>query len=175
MKRNNMTIDQRDAAEHAPLGFARHDHASCMSEAMAEAEARCASDNVRFTPVRRKVLEILLAEHRALGAYAILDRLRDAGFGSQPPVAYRALDFLVTQGFVHKVERLNAFVACAHPGEAHSPAFMICRSCDAVAEAQSGPARGALMEAARSTGFRIERTVQEAEGLCPACVGKADA
>ena len=63
---------------------------------------------------------MLLQEHRALGAYAILDRLRDAGFGSQPPVAYRALDFLVENGFVHKIERLNAFVACSHPGASHS-------------------------------------------------------
>jgi Fur family zinc uptake transcriptional regulator len=115
------------------------------------------------------VLELLLQEHRALGAYAILDLLRDAGFGSQPPVAYRALDFLAEHGFVHKIERLNAFVACSHPGEAHSPAFMICRVCDTVAEAQSVPAKGALGAAARATGFQIERAVVEAEGLCPSC------
>ncbi len=142
---------------------------------MEAAEARCAAQSIRFTPVRRKVLEILLQEHRALGAYALLDRLREAGFGSQPPVAYRALDFLVSHGFAHKIERLNAFIACAHPGADHSPAFMICRQCDTVAEAQSGPARGALGAAARATGFVIERTVVEAEGLCPACVGTGDA
>lgn len=122
-----------------------------------------------MTPVRRKVLELLLQEHRALGAYAILDLLREAGFGSQPPVAYRALDFLVEHGFVHKVERLNAFVACAHPGLSHSPAFMICRLCDAVAEARSAPSKGELGDAARAAGFQIERTVVEAEGLCPSC------
>ncbi len=126
-----------------------------------------------MTPVRRKVLELLLEEHRALGAYAILDMLSEAGFGSQPPVAYRALDFLAEHGFVHKIERLNAFVACAHPGEAHSPAFMICRVCDAVAEAQSAPTKGALGTAARATGFQIERTVVEAEGVCPACAEAA--
>jgi Fur family zinc uptake transcriptional regulator len=104
-----------------------------------------------------------------------LDRLRQDGFGSAPPVAYRALDFLVTNGLAHKIERLNAFIACVHPSHAHTPAFMICRLCDAVAEAQSSPARGALGDAARATGFRIERTVVEAEGVCPACVDKADA
>lgn len=158
----------------APIGFARHDHAACVSDTLAAAEACCASEGLRFTPVRRKVLEILLQEHRALGAYAILDRLRDDGFGSQPPVAYRALDFLVLHGLVHKIERLNAFIACAHPGQSHAPAFMICRLCDAVAEAQSSPARGALGDAARAAGFRIERTVVEAEGVCPACAEKAD-
>jgi Fur family zinc uptake transcriptional regulator len=156
-----------------PVGFTRHDHASCVAGGLSAAEAHCSSDGLRFTPVRRKVLEILLQEHRALGAYVILDRLRDEGFGSQPPVAYRALDFLVANGLAHKIERLNAFIACAHPGETHAPAFMICRMCDSVAEAVSAPARGALGEAARATGFRIERTVVEAEGVCPACVDNA--
>ena len=158
-----------------PIGFENHDHGSCISVGLATAEAHCLAEGLRFTPVRRKALEILLQEHRALGAYEMLDRLRDAGFGSQPPVAYRALEFLVANGFAHKIERLNAFIACAHPGANHSPAFMICRLCDSVAEAQSSPARGALGEAARATGFKIERTVVEAEGICPACADKADA
>ncbi len=176
MKRNNMTsANPEEAAKHPPaLGFARHDHGVCVSEAIAAAEARCETKGLRFTAVRRKVLEILLQEHRALGAYAILDRLKAEGFGSQPPVAYRALDFLVANGFAHKIERLNAFIACSHPEASHSPAFMICRKCDIVAEAQAVPARGTLALAARATGFRIERTVVEAEGLCPACAGAAD-
>ena len=174
---NNMTSDGSTVPQDqsAPLGFHKHDHKACVADALAAADARCESQGLRMTPVRRKVLEILLQEHRALGAYAILDLLRDAGFGSQPPVAYRALDFLTEHGFVHKIERLNAFVACAHPGRSHSPASMICRLCDAVAEAQSAPAKGALGDAARATGFHIERTVVEAEGVCPACAEKADA
>ena len=159
----------------SPIGFEKHDHAHCVSEALKAAEARCANEGLRLTPVRRKVLELLLNEHRALGAYAILDLLREAGFGSQPPVAYRALDFLTEHDFVHKIERMNAFVACALPGVIHSPAFMICRLCDAVAEAQSASAKGTLGEAARAAGFQIERTVEEAEGLCPACSEQADA
>jgi len=153
-----------------PLGFEKHNHTQCVA-----VEERCTQEGLRLTPVRRKVLELLLQEHRALGAYAILDLLREAGFGSQPPVAYRALEFLTEHGFVHKIERLNAFVACAHPGENHSPAFMICRLCDAVAEAQSAPAKGILGDAARAAGFEIEKTVVEAEGVCPACSDKADA
>jgi Fur family zinc uptake transcriptional regulator len=145
-----------------------------MSDALTAAEARCAANGLRFTPVRRKVLEILLQNHRALGAYTILDRLREDGFGSQPPVAYRALDFLVANGLAHKIERLNAFIACVHPSHSHTPAFMICRLCDAVAEAQSSPAQGALGKAARATGFRIERTVVEASGICPSCLDKID-
>jgi Fur family zinc uptake transcriptional regulator len=159
--------------DHEPVGFETHDHHLCVETGIAAAEAHCADMGLRFTPVRRAALEILLGEHRAMGAYELLDRLHEAGFGSQPPVAYRALDFLVANGFVHKIERLNAFIACAHPGATHSPAFLICRLCEAVAEAQSAPARGSLGEAARATGFQIERTVVEALGVCPACAEKA--
>ncbi|GAB5446268.1 transcriptional repressor [Gymnodinialimonas sp.] len=169
-----MTSDPKtqEAENAAALGFEHHDHGVCVADALASAEERCKEEGLRLTPVRRKVLELLLQEHRALGAYAILDLLRAAGFGSQPPVAYRALDFLVQNGFVHKIERLNAFVACAHPGRTHAPAFLICRLCDAVAEAQSAPSKGALGAAARAAGFQIERTVVEAEGVCPTCADK---
>ncbi|NBD29799.1 MAG: transcriptional repressor [Alphaproteobacteria bacterium] len=172
-----MTTTQRAGkpASSDPIGFEKHDHGSCITSGLKAAEAHCQSKGLRFTPVRRKALEILLQEHRAIGAYEMLDKLRDAGFGSQPPVAYRALEFLIANGFAHKIERLNAFIACAHPGASHSPAFMICRVCDSVAEAQSSPARGALGDAARTTGFKIERTVVEAEGICPTCAEKADA
>jgi Fur family zinc uptake transcriptional regulator len=140
---------------------------------LAQAEAHCASVGLRMTPVRRRTLEILLAEHRALGAYDVLGRLAAEGLGSQPPVAYRALDFLVKAGFAHKIEALNAYTACVHPGVDHSPAFLICRSCQTVAETDTAPAKGRLGDAARAAGFVIEHTVVEATGLCPDCITKA--
>ncbi|MCD9149682.1 transcriptional repressor [Pseudophaeobacter flagellatus] len=151
------------------IGFETHDHSSCIASCIATVDAQCRAQGLQFTPVRKRVLEILLQEHRALGAYEILDRLREEGLGSQPPVAYRALDFLVKNGFAHKIERLNAFIACTHPGETHAPVFMICRLCTAVAEAQTIPTKGQLGQAAKEAGFHIERTVVEAEGLCPKC------
>jgi Fur family zinc uptake transcriptional regulator len=75
----------------------------------------------------------------------------------------------VQHGFAHRIERLNAFIACAHPGEDHAPAFLICRGCDAVAEAPSEAEKGRLGKAALSAGFKIERAVVEAIGLCPTC------
>lgn len=160
-------------SEATSVGFDQHDHVACVADTLASVEARCDAKGLRLTPVRRKALELLLQEHRALGAYAVLDLLREAGFGSQPPVAYRALDFLTKHGFVHRIERLNAFVACAHPDENHSPAFMICRVCDAVAEAQLALAKGSLGAAAQAVGFHIERLVVEAEGVCPSCAEQA--
>ena len=150
-----------------PLGFTRHDHSTCMQSALRSADATCAARQVQLTPVRRRVLEILLESHAAMGAYDVLARLDAEGLGSKPPVAYRALTFLVDQGFVHRIERLNAFIACAHPGATHDPAFMICRACGTVAEAQADDT--ALGASAMASGFQVEQTVIEAEGLCPSC------
>ena len=152
-----------------PIGFQPHNHSDCIHGCIAAVDAQCQARGLQLTPVRRRVLEILLQEHRALGAYEILDRLRQEGLGSQPPVAYRALDFLVKNGFAHKIEQLNAFVACAHPGEQHAPVFLICRKCESVAEAEADPREGRLGETARAAGFVIEKAVVEAEGLCPDC------
>ena len=151
------------------IGFTRHDHGTCISEALQQAELRCQKQKLQFTPVRRRVLEILLQDHRALGAYDILEVLAADGLGSQPPVVYRALDFLVGHGLAHRIERMNAYTACAHPSHDHTPAFLICRLCKAVAEAQTELDQGRLGAAAKSTGFIIERIVVEAEGLCPNC------
>lgn len=149
--------------------FAPHDHAACAHEALARAEALCAENGARLTPVRRRALEILLEAHRAMGAYDVLERLTEDGYGHQPPVAYRALDFLVDQGLAHRIRRLNGFAACAHPGEAHAPVFLICRVCNAVAEAPGQAVREALDQAAAGIGFGVERASIEALGLCPAC------
>ncbi|MBT8156100.1 transcriptional repressor [Epibacterium ulvae] len=149
--------------------FETHDHNQCVKGAIEKVALTCAEKKLQLTPIRRRVLEIMLEEHRAWGAYEILERLGAEGQKSQPPVAYRALDFLVKNRFAHKIERLNAFIACSHPGENHAPIFMICRNCELVAEAHSEPYNGQLGQAARSAGFQIERTIVEAEGLCPKC------
>ena len=152
------------------LGFHKHDHAACISEGVARADALCVEEGVQFTPVRKRVLELLLQAHRAMGAYQILDQLREEGFKHRPPVAYRALDFLVARGFAHKIEKLNAFIACAHLGLHHSPAFLICRCCASVAETRVDETRGPLSDVANSAGFVIEKAVIEAEGICPNCL-----
>ena len=149
--------------------FQSHDHSHCAGDNLARAEALMAERGARLTPVRKRVLEILLEAHRALGAYDVLQRLVAEGFGNQPPVAYRALDFLVEQGLAHRIQRLNAFTACMHVGEAHAPAFLICRNCETVAEAPVAPVRAALEASAAELGFALERASIEAVGLCPNC------
>jgi len=150
-----------------PLAFSPHDHSACIQSAFSAAEAHCAKEGLRLTPVRRASLEFLLRAHRAIGAYELLDHLAAEGHGAQPPVAYRALAFLTGAGFAHKIEALNAYIACAHLGTDHTPAFLVCTSCRAVAEADA-VATG-LSQAADQAGFAIGRTVIEATGLCPQC------
>lgn len=151
------------------LAFQPHDHGHCRSDALARADALCCALGLRLTPVRRRTLEILLESHRALGAYDVLERLAADGYGNQPPVAYRALDFLEEHGLAHRIRRLNAFTACMHPGEAHAPAFLICRQCNAVSEAPGMAAAAALEREAAASGFAVERSSIEALGLCPGC------
>ena len=122
-----------------------------------------------MTPVRRKTLEILLESHQAMGAYDVLERLAEAGFGSQPPVVYRALEFLVQHGLAHRLQRLNAFAACLHPGHADSPAFLICRACNRLAEISGTPIRAALGDLAQASDFSVDRVTIEAVGLCGTC------
>lgn len=156
-----------------PAAFAQHDHAHCSGDALLRAESVAAARGVRLTPVRRRALEILLESHRALGAYDVLERLAAEGYGNQPPVAYRALDFLVEHGFAHRVQRLNAFAACLHPDHPHAPVFLICKACGKLGEAQAEPVIRALGEVAAAEGFVVERSTVEALGICPTCQASA--
>jgi Fur family zinc uptake transcriptional regulator len=151
------------------VGFTTHDHNSCVRRALSQADEFCRENQLRFTKVRRRTLGILLESHAAMGAYEVLDRLKLEGLGSKPPIAYRALGFLLDNGFIHRIERLNAFVACSHPGASHHPAFLICTDCGSVAETSVSPNTDALSKTARQNGFQIRHTTLEAEGQCPDC------
>ena len=144
-----------------------------MENSIQQAEQYCQENGLNFTPVRRKVLEILLKKNTAIGAYEILDLLREAGFKNQPPVAYRALEFLVQNGFAHKIEQLNSFIGCMHPGKDHSPAFMICRNCDSVSEEEALTRNFSVSQIASKAGFTVEKAVIEARGLCHSCADLA--
>ncbi|MGC1430519.1 MAG: transcriptional repressor [Albidovulum sp.] len=165
------TVDRDDAETFSDPGraFSAHDHAACAGAILTKAEDVSAERGARLTPVRRRTLEILLESHRAMGAYEVLERLAEAGYGNQPPVAYRALEFLVDQGLAHRIRRLNAFAACMHPGQVHSPAFFICKTCDGVAEAPADAVQAAMVSAGDHIGFTVERMNVEALGLCPVC------
>ena len=130
----------------------------------------CFEKNLQLTPLRKKILEFLLRDHKPLGAYEILALLSKEGLSSKPPIAYRVLDFLMKEGFVHKIKGLNAFIACTHPGNHHSPAFMICKKCDKVAEVEDKIGELNLKKTS-PINFRIEETFVEIMGVCDSCSG----
>ena len=147
-----------------------HDHGRCATDAIAHAEAECVSRHQRLTSARRKVLEALLASHRPLGAYELIDRLAVRGARPAPITVYRALDFLRDQGFVHRIESRNAFIACVQDHSGSDPVvFLICEKCGAVGEAASAAVADTIKTASRAAGFTPKTPVIEISGICAHC------
>ena len=151
---------------HAP----DHDHERCTADALAHAEALCAQHAQRLTPIRRRVLEVLLESHKPLGAYEIMDRAAAASARPAPITIYRALDFLRDNGLVHRIESRNAFVACVNNhASGVLVVFLICEHCGAVGEAASAGVADQLKAAAQAAGFTPKAPVIEIGGVCAQC------
>jgi Fur family zinc uptake transcriptional regulator len=147
-----------------------HDHGRCAEDALRHAETVCQRRGQRFTPIRRQVLSALLASHRPLGAYEIIDELAKLIARPAPITVYRALDFLMENGLVHRIESRNAFLACAHDhDDTAMVAFLICDQCGSVGEVPAAPVAKSLNEAARGTGFSPKMSVVEITGTCNHC------
>ena len=130
----------------------------------------CSERGVRLTDTRRLILGLILDKPQPTGAYELLDQLRGARESAAPPTVYRALDFLLEQGLIHKLERLSAFVGCvAEDDHAHTAQFLICRGCGKVTELEDHELAHALDDAAKRLGFVVGKTTIEAEGQCAAC------
>ena len=147
-----------------------HDHARCSADALAHAEALCVRRGERLTAMRRHVLEVLAASHKPLGAYEIIDLVAARAPRPAPITIYRALDFLTAQGFVHRIESRNAFLACINNHASDAPVvFLICDRCGAVGEAPSAAVGESLNAAAKSAGFTPKSPVIEITGVCAHC------
>src|SRR5690242_10586102 len=147
-----------------------HDHGHCIDAALARADQLCAGRGARLTSLRRRVLELVWTSHRPRGAYAILEDLAGAvGKRAAPLTVYRALDFLVEQGLVHRIESLNAYVGCPSPGESHSGQFLVCERCGDATELNDPRVAAAIADSARDLGFLVARPTVEIQGVCPQC------
>jgi Fur family zinc uptake transcriptional regulator len=156
----------RRAIFHAP----DHDHDVCESDALAHAEAVCAERGARLTPIRRRVLEALLASHQPLGAYDLIERLARRGERLSPITIYRALDFLRDNGLAHRIESRNAFIACGHDhGDGDPVVFLFCEKCGAVGEAAAAAVADTIKTASRAAGFTPKTPVIEITGVCRHC------
>ena len=146
-----------------------HQHERCVDAILADAQRLCELRQVRLTTQRRRVLEIVASSHAAIGAYDIMDRLATSGRRPAPITVYRALDFLIDQGFVHRLASLNAYVACVHARAEHGAQFLICRDCGTIGELTSPAVDHAIAEAASSAGFVAALPVVEVSGVCVHC------
>jgi Fur family zinc uptake transcriptional regulator len=146
-----------------------HDHDACVKGALDLAENSCERQGARLTALRRRVLELVWGSHAPVGAYALLDQLKQEGHGAAPPTVYRSLDFLLEHGLIHRLERLNAYVGCSRPTTRHVAQFLICTTCSRAVELDDPAIDAAVLRRAQALGFSVARQTIEVEGLCPAC------
>ena len=136
---------------------------------LAQAQSLCDDRGARFTQTRQKVLELMLLHGGAVSAYDLLDSLKETDGGAKPPTVYRALDFLLEQHFIHRVESQNAFIACNQFSDDHQLQLFICERCKEVQEVHSPQIQQSLNEQARLNDFQIHSQTVEARGLCHNC------
>jgi len=145
-----------------------HEHAHCIEDALGAADRICAERGLRFTDLRRRVLELIWENHGSAKAYDLMEKL-GGDYSAKPPTVYRTLDFLLENGLVHKINSLNAFVGCGHPLQHKDCFFLICSSCDEVEECCASPVADALRQMADARGFVPLQTTLEIEGTCRNC------
>lgn len=135
-------------------------------------EQACAARGLRLTPLRAQVLTLIAAAAgKPIKAYDLLDAMKSEKGSSAPPTVYRALDFLLEQGFIHKLQSVNAFIACHHPNVQHSVPFLICDRCHAAIELEDERIPALLDDQARALGFTPRAQTLEVHGLCAGCSG----
>jgi Fur family zinc uptake transcriptional regulator len=162
-----MTLHHQERADGFP--DADHNHATCVEDAMARAAEICQRQQVRLTPLRQRVLQAVWSSHKPIGAYDILGMLTKERGMTAPPTVYRALEFLLENQLIHRIESLNAFVGCTKPGRDHAWQLLICRACGRVTEISDAKLEDAIVGAASRAGFTLQRRTVELAGLCSAC------
>lgn len=149
-----------------------HVHTPCSPQEaeafLAEAEQLVEGKGQKLTKIRRKVLHLLLESEEPAKAYDLLANLDGEG-AAKPPTVYRALDFLQEMGLAHKIESLNAYVACGHTKHAHSAVFIICDACGGAEELHATKTSKAIASETEAAGFTIRSAVIEARGTCRKC------
>ncbi|MDQ0466278.1 Fur family zinc uptake transcriptional regulator [Caulobacter ginsengisoli] len=150
--------------EHDARGLA----GAALGHALQDADVRCSTAGERLTAPRKRVLELLLAAGQPVKAYDLIAAFGADGAPAKPPTVYRALDFLSKQGFAHRIESLNAYVACRREADGHAAAFLICDCCGATREIEPA-GLGEIQSIAGEAGYALSGVTVEAHGLCGDC------
>ncbi|TAL91723.1 MAG: transcriptional repressor [Rhodanobacter sp.] len=149
---------------------AHHSHHHHDAKGFVRAVEHASRDRgLRLTPLRKEVLELVAVARKPVKAYDLLDQLREQHGNAAPPTVYRALDFLLENGFIHKLESINAFVSCYHPTEAHQVPFLICDTCSSAQEVCDERVAELIEAQARALGFRAQAQTLEVHGTCKNC------
>jgi Fur family zinc uptake transcriptional regulator len=147
----------------------QHHHTHNAKAFVREVAAACEARGLRLTEIRMQVLELIAAADKPLKAYDLLDRLKGDRGNAAPPTVYRALDFLLENGFIHKLESINAYASCHHPGVAHHVPFLICDECESATEICDERVAKLLSDQAKALGFRARAQTLEVHGKCKRC------
>ncbi len=156
-------------AEASQTRLSEHDHKKCVSLALDTAEQLCMVRGVQLTPIRHQVLELIWASHKAVKAYELLDRIKPQMDAAKPATIYRALDFLLEQGLIHRVESLNAFVGCNSSAHQHEQLLLICNNCQDVEERSAPQVMQALALEIKQADFIVHSKAIEIQGICAKC------
>ena len=146
-----------------------HDHQLCVDEAIRSATRLCQERGSRLTDLRKQVLQLVWSSHKPIGAYDILKSLQNQGRSGAPPTVYRALDFLLELGVVHRISSMNAYVGCTEPGLPHISQYFLCIACGVAAELNNQSVNDSIEITATEMGFKIQDHTIEVSGLCSAC------
>lgn len=157
-------------------------HPNDIEARIASAVALCQSSDVRFTPLRQEVYRLILSADKPMGAYDLISALQNSRFTQSsesrkktniaPPTIYRSLDFLLSQGLIHQLNSLNAYIPCCHPRDSHTSAFLICNECKTVQEYSNVPIDNIITLSEKDTEFTVQKSIIELQGLCHECKSK---
>lgn len=152
------------------IAHSEHEHEQCIESAMALAQEICARNGARLTELRADVLKLIWQSHNPLGAYKLMDMLSELNTRRiAPPTVYRAIDFLLEQGLIHKIHSQNAYIGCTHPESPHNNCFLICKDCGVAIELPSEPVTTMVNAMADQYDFKIDQQSLEIEGVCAQC------
>jgi Fur family transcriptional regulator, zinc uptake regulator len=152
--------------------ISEHDHKKCVNTALGIAEQLCIDRGVQLTQIRHQVLELIWESHKAVKAYELLDRIKPLQSAAKPATIYRALDFLIEQGLIHRIESLNAFIGCNCSEHQHEQLLLICNQCQEVEERSAAKVMTALSEEIEQANFKVHSKAIEIHGLCVKCLTK---
>lgn len=144
-------------------------HQKCIESAMNQAEKLCARNKLQFTKLRKSVFTIIWQSHNPLKAYDILQQLQKNDAAAKPITVYRALDFLLNNHMIHKLESENTFFGCTHPGKTHNCYFLICKKCHIVQEGCKNDILKDIYNHINQDNFKIEYVTLEIQGICQNC------